>query len=721
MSKKKVKKRLNLRMVFSLIINILLLISTFFLIRYILKLNGIENILRIIFCIFITICAIFLILFNFKTGKRKQTIKYILLIFFSITIIAINTFLSYSLSKVFSTLDKISNNSSVVSVSLVTLKSNEVSELLKIDSKDKIGTISEKVSDSLDSLVTEFNVKNGIKNELQYYETYFEIAEDLLTGKIKYAYLPSEYQTILSSQEEYSDFSEKINIIKTYSKNQQLETTIQKSVLEPFTVLLMGVDTLTSSYNADTLMVITFNPETLSSTVLSIPRDTYTTISCSGKKHKINSSGWSGDKCVVSTVEKYLDIDIDYYAKINFKGVVQLVDALGGVEVEVPYSFCEQNSERKWGKKTIYVEKGLRTLNGEQALALTRNRHYWKGKCATKYTSEGNRSDFTRGQNQQIVLKAMLNSMKKVDNVNTVYKLLDTLGDNMVTSMSTDTILSLYNVGKDILLKMNTTKDVSKILNFQRLKFTSYTETVKIGNLNLSVVVNHDNSVKEVTNAMKKNLGLLKHDVIKTFEFDINVTYKEEVIGSGVYGGDSNIVVLPNFVGKDHNYARSWALSNDVKLKFEYEYTTDSKYKEGEVLKQSSKPNVDISNLKELTITVATKVNNTEEENNTEKPFTYNQCLEKETKDLEQCIIKNFVGKDIETFKSWLNSTSLEISVQYNTVEGVNDNIIGQNISGISIYDLINQSKTIEITYSKKGNPITEDNEQEKEEINDSD
>lgn len=726
MSKKNVNKKLNLRMIFSLIVNILLVLSTIFLISYILKLNGIENILRILFSIIVSICVLLLAIFNFKTSKKKKSLKHKFLLFISILTIVINCFLSYSLSKVFNTLNKISNNSGIVSVSLVTLKSNNISDIYKISSEDKIASISEEVSPSLNELVLEFNVQNGLKNKLVYYDTYFEIAESLLDGNIKYAFLPSEYQTILSSQEEYSDFSEKINIVKSYEKTQKLEVSAQKSVLEPFTVLLMGVDTLTSSYNADTLMVVTFNPETLSATMLSIPRDTYTTISCTGKKHKINSSGWSGDKCVVSTVEKYLDVEIDYYAKINFKGVVELVNALGGIEVDVPYSFCEQNSQRKWGKKTVYVEKGLQTLNGEQALALTRNRHYWKGRCDSKYTKEGNRSDFTRGQNQQLVLKSMLNSMKKIDNINTVYKLLDTLGDNMVTSMSTDTILSLYNVGKDIILKMNTTKDVSKIVNIQRLKFTSYTQTIKIGNLNLSTVINHDNSVKEVTTAMKTNLGLIESKTIKTFGFDINTSYKENVVGAGTYGGSSNIVVLPNFVGKDYNYAKSWTLTNDVTLKIEYKYTLNSSYEEGEVIKQSSKANTDVSTIKELTITVATKVNNeSHEEEGPANQFTYNQCLQPETKDLNQCIIQSFVGKDIETFKNWLNSTGLNLSVQYNTVEGVNTNIIGQNITGLSIYDLVNQGKTLEITYSKKGEPVIEDKkeeieeEQKKEEIND--
>ena len=60
---------------------------------------------------------------------------------------------------------------------------------------------------------------------------------------------------------------------------------------------------------------------------------------------------WQGEDCMIDTIENFLDITIDYYVKINFAGVVQLVDTLGGVEIDVPYNLCEQNSKRQWGCK----------------------------------------------------------------------------------------------------------------------------------------------------------------------------------------------------------------------------------------------------------------------------------------------------------------------------------------------------------------------------------
>ncbi len=694
------RKKANLKMFFALIINIVLLASTGLFIYYLLKLNGIEDVSRIIFSVAFPLLVLMIVITTFKAAKKNKKIKYAFLIVLSALLIGVNSFGYYSINKVLSTFKSVSKGEEVVSISLVALKSSNL-KITDIKAEDKIAAISSEVSASSMEVIDDFKKANGLKNEIVPYDSYLDIADALYKGTVKYAFLPTDFSSIFASSDDFSDIADKIVSLKEYSKTKKQEETVQKKVTEPFTILFMGVDTLTSSYNADTLLVVTFNPNTLSATMLSIPRDTYTTISCSGRKHKINSSGWSGDKCVVKTVSNYIDVNIDYYVKVNFTGVVDLVNLLGGVDVDVPYTFCEQDSKRRFGSHMIYVEHGQQTLNGEQALALTRNRHYWGGKCDKKYTTEGNRSDFTRGQNQQLVLKAMLNKMKSIDNISTVYKILDSLGNNMVTNMSTDTMLSLYNVGKDILVKTNgTDRDISKIVNIQKLKFTSTTKTIKIGNLNLSTVINYDESVQRVSEAMKVNLGLKEPAVVKTFEFDVNNSYEETIIGTKLYGGGagSDIVLLPDFVGKDISYVESWAQSNGLLLKTEYKEVSGDQYKDGEVIEQSIKPKTDISTIKTLSLVVAS-VKKTVEKTPTQ--FSYNQCLNKEESTNEQCMIKNYVGFDISVFRNWVAQTGLSLPIEYQTVNGTSGKIVGQNISGISIYELINQNKTLEITYAE--------------------
>jgi len=361
---------------------------------------------------------------------------------------------------------------------------------------------------------------------------------------------------------------------------------------EPFSILLIGTDVITDSYNADTLMLVTVNPKTLKATMLSIPRDTYTTIACTGGKHKINASGWNGDKCVVDTVSKYLNIKIDYYAKVNFFGLVDLVDELGGIEVDVPYALCEQNSKRQFGKHMVYVEAGKQTLNGEQALALSRNRHYWEGICPKKYTTDGDRSDITRGKNQQLVIQGVINKLVKIRKLNDFYSVLDIVGKNMSTNMSNETIFSFYNVLKDIVKKLDG-NSVTDIVSIERLNFKYHFANIYLSGMELSTIVNYNESVDYVSRQMKKNLGLLKNEVVKSFEFDINVSDIEE--GVKYNRLTSSLELLPNFVGKTLGDAISYCNSKGLKCE-----STDKM--DSIIVTQSISGNSDISTIRNKVI-----------------------------------------------------------------------------------------------------------------------
>ena len=301
----------------------------------------------------------------------------------------------------------------------------------------------------------------------------------------------------------------------------------------------MGVDSENeeikgSSFNGDSLILITFNPKTLNTTMLSIPRDTYTSITCFAgqKKNKITHAAWYGETCMMNTISKMFDVDIDYYVKINFKGVVNIVDALGGVDVDVPYSLCEQNSSRQFGDQMIYIKKGFQTLNGEQALAFSRNRHT-HSECGYEY-NQFESNDFIRGQNQQLVIQGMLNKLKNVNSIDTFYDMLNSISQSMETNMSTENILSFYNIAKDILIKNTSSNtDLSSLICFQRLYLSGYDQTIvdydsntdSGSRLALYNFVPYQGSINDISRAMKINLGLLQDDPIKSFDFDINDPY----------------------------------------------------------------------------------------------------------------------------------------------------------------------------------------------------
>ena len=573
------------------------------------KLNNIENNLRLIGSIVLGIISLLLFILSIRFLNKFKKIKLTIVIILMLLIGGVGIFAAYNVDKVYGALSKVSDTSgyTTYSSSLVTLKDNEA-ESIKDIGDSELGILNDTTSYEGNIIPEEVIKEQKLNNKTKEYDSYIAMIDALRDGEINYIFLPTNYTVMFGSMEGYEDIADETKVLLTQTKKvknekEESDSTNTKAITEPFTVLLMGVDSdaegiANGSFNGDSLMVITFNPKTLSTTILSIPRDSYVPIACfSGqRKNKITHAAWKGETCMMDTIENFLDIKIDYYVKINFTGVVQLVDTLGGVEIDVPYNLCEQNSKRQWGSNTIYIEKGLQTLNGEQALAYARNRHPNPSMCSSKWTNYTS-NDFIRGEHQQEVVTALLNKFKDVKDLDTVYKLLDTISNNMVTNMSTDQILSLYNVFKDIASKSTGMNDMADVLGIQRLKLNGYDARIyDYGGTNLSLYnyVLYDDSVKAVSDAMKENLGLKKTKVVKSFSFDINTPYEKEVIGADETG-ERSLVQLPNFVGQTVDYVRSYCSRNGISV--------NVKGGNGYVLSQSVPSGANIEDVNSITIT----------------------------------------------------------------------------------------------------------------------
>ena len=580
--KKKIKKRKNLKRRIDFILLGIFFILTLLLIINVIKLSDIENLLR--FIIIVGLIFIYSLFVIFR--KRLNMVGSILIVILSLGF----GYLNYAFDNIYSSLDNLTvtvNNTTIYLVG-----NEDYNKINDIKSSDKIAILSEDSDPETYSFAKEILSDKKLKSELVEYDDYISIIDALINQEIKFAFLPENYEDIYNVERE-EKVELHLNLIYKDTKTTKVEE-VHYDLSEPFTILLIGVDNLENSYNADTLMLVTFNPKTLKVTMLSIPRDTYTNINGTSTRHKINASGWNGDKSVVRTVENYMDIDINYYVKINFTGIVDLVDKLGGVEVDVPYAFCEQDSLRRFGEHMIYVDSGLQTLNGEQALALTRNRHYWKDICPAKYTSDGERSDLVRGENQQVVIKAIINKMMGIRDLEQFYSILDTASSNMSTNMSRETILSFYNVLKDIIKKLNAST-ADDIFNIERLTLNNYFATVSIGGLDLSILINYNESIEYNSKVMKKNLGLIQEDMIKTVSFDINEDYEKESVKFSKL--TSNYEFLPNFVGKTLSEAVSYCNRKGLNCDTGNGDLTET------IISQSIAPNSDIALLKTKVIT----------------------------------------------------------------------------------------------------------------------
>ena len=624
---------------------ILVFIASFLMLYSLSLLNGIENKVRILLSIDLIVILIFLFFLSrkFIYHSHKKHFGFLLFCFLYTFILSIS---SYYIYKTYHVIDKMTSTSTTYYSSLITLKENKANSISDITT-GTIGYLSDTSSVDGNQMPKEIISREKIKNKVVEYDSYISLIDALLDKKVDYIFVPGNYILMFSSLDgvDFESLEENTKVLYTKEKDISNDTTNKSnSLTEPFTVLIMGVDSEVenikgSTFNGDALMLITFNPTTLNTTILSIPRDSYVPIACftNQRKNKITHAAWYGENCMMDTIENFLDVEIDYYVKINFKGVVKLIDTLGGVDVDVPYSFCEQDSNRRFGSNTIYVKEGAQHLNGEQALALARNRKSNSNKCNSEWTG-GVRNDFVRGQNQQLVLRALLNQLKKINNLDTIYSLMNTISNNMETNMSTNEILSLYNIGKDIIVKAGNEK-MEDLVGFQRLYLNGEDARIydsKTG-LNLYNYVLYTNSVKAVSNAMKINLGITKPTMIKNFSFDINNEYEEEIIGKKETGL-TNVVKLPSFIGMSEAKAKQKASSIGINATIKYVQTGSGTNLT--VIKQSVSSGTDVSYVNSLILTVLKK-ETTSVDTNTKKPSNTNLNGPDETNKIDKTDVEN--------------------------------------------------------------------------------
>lgn len=508
MRKKKKKKSIK----FNNILILLVLLSSFFLIYHILLLGPIESTIRNI--MILGILLIDILFFLFKKNKSKHVAIIMMVIF-----ISINVVLCFSIRKVYGIIDTIHKNKIVYSSSLITLKNANINNIQDV-SKTKIGLIDDTLSIDNYIIAKEIIEEEALEkdNEIITYSDLLVMLKDLYEGKIDLMFVSSNYDVMFQNAEGFENIDNDVKVIKEKDKTIKKEENVASmlgnhtSNMKPFSVLLMGVDSekdglKKNAYaNGDGLILITFNPQTFNVTMMSIPRDSYVPISCrNNTKNKLTHAGWFGTECMIETIENVFDIDIHYYVKVNFKGVVGIVDALGGVEVEVPKKLCTNDSNRQG---EICINQGLQTLNGEEALVLARNRYDLR------------LGDIDRGYNQQLLLKALLKKVTEIRNVNTVLNILRTISNNLDTNFTTEEILSFYNIFKDILASREYQSN-QDLINMIQIRIGGINKKKYFSNLksNLWIYELNEDSIQKASQEMKINLEIEESVMKKTFQF----------------------------------------------------------------------------------------------------------------------------------------------------------------------------------------------------------
>ncbi|MDD3392087.1 MAG: LCP family protein [Bacilli bacterium] len=252
------------------------------------------------------------------------------------------------------------------------------------------------------------------------------LSENLLNGEIDGLYILSSLEEMIEENNE--DFASQIKILKTITieisiDNPQVETKTD----EVFNVYISGIDTygdISTVSRSDVNIVATVNLTTGEILLIHIPRDYYVYLDGKdGIKDKLTHSGVYGIDCSVATIENLLDIDIDYYVKINFTSLIELINKIGDLEVYSDYTFTS-------GGYTY--TKGYNTMNGSKTLAFVRER----------YTLPG--GDRARGKNQERVIEAIIKKVSKSKTLLLDYlNIIDALNNNFATNLNSTQITNL--------------------------------------------------------------------------------------------------------------------------------------------------------------------------------------------------------------------------------------------------------------------------------------
>lgn len=270
-------------------------------------------------------------------------------------------------------------------------------------------------------------LQEDIKVKFKSYDTSDSLVTDLLDSKVNVIVIEDSIKNIM--EEEIANFEKDTKVIHTFTIKTKVETTLKEVnvTIEPFAVYISGIDTygqISSVSRSDVNMVMVVNPETHQILLISIPRDYYVQLhGTTGTKDKLTHAGIYGIDMSVQTIEDLLELDINYYVKVNFTSVIDIVDALGGLEVYSEYTFTSYSGYR--------FKKGMNSVNGEQALDFARTRKAFK---------EGDRQ---RGKNQQALIKAMIDKVIDKSIITKYSSLLDAVNGKYQTNMSVKSLTSL--------------------------------------------------------------------------------------------------------------------------------------------------------------------------------------------------------------------------------------------------------------------------------------
>lgn len=413
-----------------------------------------------------------------KTKPREIVGKVI-----SLLLSVLMVFGSVMINKGYSTLDDITNsNTKSAHYAIVVLKSSKINSLSELQNESIEYCLQYDKEKDMNQVIAEAKKKESSLN-FDVAMTYSKLGDDLYNNTVNAILINTAYNGMF--EDNHPDFQNEVKEIWTSDIETKVKdfSTRVSVTNTPFIIYISGIDTygsITTVSRSDVNMIVTVNPNTKKILLTSIPRDYYVTLANMKKKDKLTHSGIDGPENTVKTMAQFLGTDINYYARVNFTSLVTMVDALGGITVNVDRDFSAGGYNYKLG---------LQQMNGKEALAYSRERYSF---------ADG---DNVRVKHQQDVLMAMLNKMMSSAVITNYTSVLTAVSGCFETNMASSDITDL--------IKMQINDNAS--WTFKQKQFTG-TGVMQTGGAympdsKLYYMIPNDDSVKENLQAIKDVLN----------------------------------------------------------------------------------------------------------------------------------------------------------------------------------------------------------------------
>lgn len=436
------KKKKNKRPI-SKFMTIFMIVCLALLIFQIIKLNLLPaKLIVLVSLVMVILCLIILLILHFKA---KKFLPRILAGFVALCMCVGLAYGNYFIYKTDNTFDVVTSlaDSKATTTSIVVLKSSSIKKEKDLKGK-KIGTILDMDKKPTKRMLDDLN-KDNIKYTTKDYSNLDELMEAFYSGEVDAICLNEKYRDILHETQAYFTFQTDTRIVHQnvhytkVEKNDNPSNPVNDISKDAFTILVSGNDSYgtlqDSNTRSDANLLLTVNPKTGTILMTSIPRDYYVELICpdddpelacpEGSYDKLTHSGLMGIKSTEETIEKALGIKINYNVRINFSSVVNLVDALDGIDLDIKKG---EEVDIFYVNSQPGLSVGKHHVDGETALAFARERHAY---------ADG---DNQRVRNQQKVFKAIFNRIVSPKMITNYGKFMDALAVAFDTNLSGDEI-----------------------------------------------------------------------------------------------------------------------------------------------------------------------------------------------------------------------------------------------------------------------------------------